>query len=368
MPSGDKISLVLHLRVKDVIEPGPLTCDLETRIGPSGFFGATRTEPLSFVSATSNRACGDSTAENAMGSSGPSIDEPLAMYKAGAITYLDVDGLGSAIATNDPAGSVTSAAIFDAWGMQKVATPTILHPFSYTGRELGEAGLLFYRARSYQPGVGRFVLEDPSSRTYSNYLYVDNGATQWTDPEGLCKVQVQFSPLGKVPLVGPYYHAYIVASDPSGTTWYFRGGPSANGPSGGSSGATSSGGGGGSSNGSGSNSSNSTSPGSGRAGANKGPWGPIVGTMGPYGPGTIDYPRSGEAGRRPEPLTVLDDDKPCECMGCFTNALNDIESRGIAYNPFTTNSNTVVKELLSRCGLPSGAPRSWAPGWGGSLR
>ena len=119
---------------------------------------------------------------------GPSIDEPLAMYKAGAITYLDVDGLGSAVATNDPAGSMTSAAIFDAWGTQMNPGATRLHPFTYTGREVGEAGLHFYRARNYQPGVGRFTQEDPlrfDSGDDNFYTYVFSDPLSASDPSGL---------------------------------------------------------------------------------------------------------------------------------------------------------------------------------------
>jgi RHS repeat-associated protein len=184
---------VLQLSESEVATPDLPARDLETRIGPSGFSGATRTEPLSFVSGTSNRACGDRAAEIAMGSSSPSIDEPLALYASGAITYLDVDGLGSAIATNDPAGSMTSAAIFDAWGTQTNPLSTRLHPFTYTGREVGEAGLLGYRARQYQPSTGMFVSADPSplSRgTFDVYRYASADPLRNVDPLGLWSTHV----------------------------------------------------------------------------------------------------------------------------------------------------------------------------------
>src|SRR5205823_5221034 len=92
---------------------------------------------------------------------GPGIDEPLAIHKAGAISYLQTDVLGSVVATNDPAGGVTNSTVLDAWGNQRLENGTRIHPFTYTGREVGEAGFHFYRARNYQPSAGRFAQEDP---------------------------------------------------------------------------------------------------------------------------------------------------------------------------------------------------------------
>lgn len=93
---------------------------------------------------------------------GASIDEPLAaLDPSAAIRYFDVDALGSVVAANDPAGNVTLSTVFDAWGKTRAETGTRLHPFTYSGREVGEAGALFYRARYYDPTLGRFTQEDP---------------------------------------------------------------------------------------------------------------------------------------------------------------------------------------------------------------
>lgn len=137
---------------------------------------------------------------------GPSIDEPLAEYKTGAITYFDVDGLGSVVTENDATGNVTRSTIFDAWGATRTETGTRLSPFAYTGREVGEAGQLFYRARYYQPSIGRFQQEDPVQQagrlTSSNaviqprpvssgkslYAYVGSNPALYTDPSGLARV------------------------------------------------------------------------------------------------------------------------------------------------------------------------------------
>ena len=123
---------------------------------------------------------------------GPGIDEPLAMSKSGAVSYFSVDGLGSVVATNDPTGTVTHSVAFDAWGNVKAETGTRGHPFTYTGRETGEAGFHFYRARFYQPGVGRFSQEDPLALppSMTRYAYAINDPANFYDPNGQSAVGV----------------------------------------------------------------------------------------------------------------------------------------------------------------------------------
>ncbi len=124
---------------------------------------------------------------------GPGIDEPLAVYKGGAVTYFNPDGLGSVVASNDTGGSVTHSALYDAWGTQRSETGTRNHPFTYTGREVAEAGDLFYRARYYSPGVGRFLSEDPLGfgGGINTYLYVNANPVMYVDPTGLLCVYSQ---------------------------------------------------------------------------------------------------------------------------------------------------------------------------------
>jgi RHS repeat-associated protein len=119
---------------------------------------------------------------------GPGIDEPLASYRAGQLSYLTADALGTISETNDPAGTTTLSTSFDAWGVARNEAGTRYHPFTYTAREVGEAGLLFYRARLLQPGVGRFTQEDPMrDESTSDYAYVDNQPVLFADAFGLAK-------------------------------------------------------------------------------------------------------------------------------------------------------------------------------------
>jgi len=69
------------------------------------------------------------------------------------------DALGSTLAATNATGAITATATYGAFGQTAVAGTTGL-PL-YTGRERDETGLYYYRARYYQPEVGRFLSEDP---------------------------------------------------------------------------------------------------------------------------------------------------------------------------------------------------------------
>lgn len=120
---------------------------------------------------------------------GPGIDEPLASYRAGQLSYFASDGLGTIGETNDTAGNATLSTTFDAWGVTRAETGSRTQPFTYTGREVGEAGLLFYGARYLQAGVGRFTQEDPARPRAGGmwylFAYGQNAPTQNVDPLGL---------------------------------------------------------------------------------------------------------------------------------------------------------------------------------------
>lgn len=68
------------------------------------------------------------------------------------------------------------------------STGSLVNPFQYTARESDtETGLYYYRARYYDPNVGRFLSEDPSrpDEAIDFYAYVSNNPTNFADPRGL---------------------------------------------------------------------------------------------------------------------------------------------------------------------------------------
>ena len=63
------------------------------------------------------------------------------------------------------------------------------HLFGFTGREHdNESGLTYFRARYYDPVIGRFISEDPigfAAGDVNVYRYVENSPTNAIDPSGL---------------------------------------------------------------------------------------------------------------------------------------------------------------------------------------
>uniref|UniRef100_UPI0010F62F92 RHS repeat-associated core domain-containing protein n=1 Tax=Chitinivorax sp. B TaxID=2502235 RepID=UPI0010F62F92 len=65
--------------------------------------------------------------------------------------------------------------------------------YGYTGREPDVAGLIYYRARWYDPSIGRFTQRDPSGLAggLNPYAYVDGDPINLIDPSGLTSAKPQ---------------------------------------------------------------------------------------------------------------------------------------------------------------------------------
>ncbi len=75
---------------------------------------------------------------------------------------------------------------YDAWGRLELGTSE--PGYSFTGRDWDpEIGLYYYRARHYDPFVGRFLSADPLPLVlgHSLYVYVEDSPANLTDPRGL---------------------------------------------------------------------------------------------------------------------------------------------------------------------------------------
>jgi RHS repeat-associated protein len=119
---------------------------------------------------------------------GASIDEPLAMLRAGATSFYEADGLGSVTSLTNAAGALAQTYAYDSFGKLTASSGSIINPFRYTGREFDSTtGLYYYRARYYDPSTGSFVSEDPI-RWFSgtaDFGYVQNDPADLVDPLGL---------------------------------------------------------------------------------------------------------------------------------------------------------------------------------------
>jgi RHS repeat-associated protein len=116
------------------------------------------------------------------------IDEPLAELRGGTTGFYDQDGLGSVTSLSSLTASVVDSYTYDSFGNVTASTNALMNPFQYTGRDFdSETGLRYYRARYYEPQIGRFISEDPMrfGAGENFYSYADGSPTNFIDAFGL---------------------------------------------------------------------------------------------------------------------------------------------------------------------------------------
>ncbi len=93
--------------------------------------------------------------------------------------------MGSITGIIDSSGNLVQTYRYDSFGNILNQTGTLEQPFTFTGREFDEeTGLYYYRARYYDPRIGRFLQQDP---IWNNnlYSYCGNNPLNLIDPYGL---------------------------------------------------------------------------------------------------------------------------------------------------------------------------------------
>ncbi len=127
---------------------------------------------------------------------GPVIDQILAaedvtsLSSAGDVVWPLADNQGTIRDLIDSTGTVLNHLKYNAFGqITSESNSAVDFLFAYTGRERDEeTGLYYYRARYYDPAVGRFVSEDPigfAAGDVNVSRYVGNGPVGSVDPNGL---------------------------------------------------------------------------------------------------------------------------------------------------------------------------------------
>nr|WP_255609649.1 RHS repeat-associated core domain-containing protein [Methylosinus sp. Sm6] len=96
------------------------------------------------------------------------------------------DPVNSVTALSGHNGRTTQATKYAAFGGVQSATGASPSRLKYTGREDDGAGLYYYRARYYDPTIGRFISEDPLGfgAGVNFYAYVGNNPVNYNDPSG----------------------------------------------------------------------------------------------------------------------------------------------------------------------------------------
>ncbi|MBN1803993.1 MAG: hypothetical protein JW837_01960 [Sedimentisphaerales bacterium] len=150
---------------------------------------------------------------------GGGIDELVCMIdveNSSAVYYYHYDGLGSVVALTNSSGNSCQSYQYSAYGQVAASDPEFrANPYMFTGRRFDyDTGLYYYRARYYNPYIGRFLQTDPVG--YGDginwYAYCGNNPLNFIDPSG---TWVQFPGI----IIDPNNN--IFHPDPSvlGTCW-----------------------------------------------------------------------------------------------------------------------------------------------------
>ncbi len=131
---------------------------------------------------------------------GARVDEPVCMIDvadSNAAYYYHFDGLGSVVALSNSNGDSCQSYEYSVYGQVAASDPNfIANPYMFTGRRFDiETGLYYYRARYYNPHIGRFMQTDPVGYDagINWYLYCGNNPVAFVDPSGLYSTTSTFA-------------------------------------------------------------------------------------------------------------------------------------------------------------------------------
>ncbi|OFV83425.1 MAG: hypothetical protein A2W26_14150 [Acidobacteria bacterium RBG_16_64_8] len=115
----------------------------------------------------------------------------IAVREDGVLSWLLADHLGSTSVTVSEVGGRVGEQRYKAFGETRYAAGETATTFRYTGqREESDIGLYYYRARWYDPALGRFAQADSVAPNRSRptlldrYSYADGNPLRYTDPSG----------------------------------------------------------------------------------------------------------------------------------------------------------------------------------------
>ena len=105
--------------------------------------------------------------------------------------YYHNDGLGSVRSMSDSKESIKTIYLYNAFGQVQKELGHVDNDFQFTGEQMDdETGLMYLRARYYDPSVGRFINKDPfmgigtMTQSLNRYVYTMNNPVNLVDPSG----------------------------------------------------------------------------------------------------------------------------------------------------------------------------------------
>lgn len=120
------------------------------------------------------------------------IEEPVAADRSKDLYLLHDGTVGNITHATTRTGATANSYSYEPFGARTPQTVTTASRYGYTGEEYGaETGLVYLRARYYDPTLGRFISPDPflgrlaEPITQNRYVYVKNNPLGFTDPSGL---------------------------------------------------------------------------------------------------------------------------------------------------------------------------------------
>jgi RHS repeat-associated protein len=115
---------------------------------------------------------------------GVGSDRPLDLIRGGVSYYYHRDALSSTTTITDASGTNVANHHYDAYGnLMAGSSDTVGNPLRYAGREWDSTtGLIYERARFYDPSTGRFLTPDPLG---GGYAYAGDNPVNFVDPTGM---------------------------------------------------------------------------------------------------------------------------------------------------------------------------------------
>ncbi len=148
---------------------------------------------------------------------------------SGGMLFYHADGLGSVSVISNVYGEPLNRYTYDPFGNPLTVDETLDNMFRFTGEPYDPSGLVFLRARYYDPFTGRFLtpdtfpgkLTDPLSQNL--YVYCGNNPVVYIDPSGhMTAGQALGSFKAGISIAtdsNTYIQSWNVAKDGLGNTW-----------------------------------------------------------------------------------------------------------------------------------------------------